>query len=189
MGACRTVLLAMLSLAMLYCGAAFQPGGAGALQCLARPPAEQRPARAGGGAAHRHPAAWSRGVLSPALRASNENASGGEETGNGEGDGRGADLARRMANVPILGIFVRFAQWIASLLRSILIMRITVLCQAMNQLKTALLDPQRRLVKPSPPPLSRTSRNASCTAFAPVLNFQALEKETPRYTRSSASLP
>ncbi len=178
-------MLATLSLALLYCGAAFQPGGAGALQCLARPPAVtacpgQPPALAGrrgagGGAAHRHPAAWSRGVSSPALRASNENAAGGEETGGGEGDGRGADLGRRMANVPILGIFVRFAQWIASLLRSILIMRMTVLCQAMNQLKTALLDPQRRLVRPALTPPLRSP--ASLSARARLANHAKLHAQ------------
>jgi len=175
---CRTALVVALSLALPRCGAAFQPGGAGALRCLARPGPPLAPAgapagggalrcasvAASGGAVHRHPAAWSRGAVLPALRASNENAAGGE----GSGNEQGAALGERMAKVPILGIFVRFARWIASLFRSILILRIAVLCQAMNQLKTALLDPQRRLVGQLLPPPLRVAQPRPPPRLRPV---------------------
>ena len=83
----------------------------------------------------------------PPLRGSNQGSTGADDT-----DGKNVDILQRMANVPILGIFVRFARWVASIFRSILIVRMTVLCQAMAQLKTALLDPERRLVGSSATP-------------------------------------
>jgi hypothetical protein len=101
-------------------------------------------------------AACARDISRPTLlRASKEEAAGAGDGGQTNEE----SMLQRMANVPILGIFVRFARWIAALVRSILLVRLAVLCQAMAQLKTVLLDPQRRLSSPSPGRSVLSTRN------------------------------
>jgi len=85
------------------------------------------------------------------MRAESEGAKGGGR--DADGRQRESYMVDRMAKVPILGIFVRFARWVASVFRSILLVRMAVLLQAVAKAKEALLDPQRRLVRdPVPRP-------------------------------------
>lgn len=85
-------------------------------------------------------------------------------------------LIDRMARVPILGILVRFARWVASIFRSILLVRMAVLLQAVAQAKTALLDPQRRLVSfiPNTLPTPSSSRTFSYNRCGVMLSFPFL---------------
>ena len=101
-----------------------------------------------GGKALTPGSALSRGTARLTLLQANNNEVAGPKNEGGGGEGKQADFLQRMADMPVLGIFVRFARWIAALFRSILIARMTVLLQAMAQVGTALLDPQRRLSAP-----------------------------------------
>lgn len=112
--------------------------------------------------------------LAPLRAGSNEGAAGG-----GDEEQRKVDVVQRMANVPILGIFVRFARWVANLLQSILLVRVAVLLKSVAHLKTALLDPQRRLSAPGQAPQQTT---AAAAATATTLASTAATAEKPLAT-------
>jgi hypothetical protein len=115
----------------------------------------------------------SRTRLQP-LRAKDE----GEQAAAGSRTRENADLWQRMANLPILGVFVRFASWIASLFHSVLLVRMTVLLQAMTQLKSALLDPRRRLSAPGSPLADPSVSPGDKSRLAAAISSKSAERST-----------
>ena len=114
--------------------------------------------------------------------AGNRGAAGKESGDNKE------DLLQRLARVPVLGLVVRFATWVVDVFRSILLVRIAVLLRAMAQLKTALLDPQRRLSAPgtNEPRTSEDASAASPLATA-TMSAAAASASTPGATAQPTS--
>ena len=98
------------------------------------------------------------------------------------------DLLQRLARVPVLGLVVRFASWVVDVFRSILLVRIAVLLRAMAQLKTALLDPQRRLSAPgaNAPHTGEDASAASPLATA-TMSAAAASASTPGATAQPTS--
>jgi hypothetical protein len=209
------LLAATVSLALVCHGTAFSfsvtgymlpcPCSSGGAQLPARPPGAggglTRRAFAAGGQhatgscrSHRFLVPSANGLDRPTLlRANSDGVTGGGERPDNQSY---PQLMDRMAKVPILGIFVRFARWVASVFRSILLVRMAVLLQAVAQAKTALLDPQRRLVSFIPifaqqpqtiPPLApaRMLPCILCSVIPPSSTYYFLRKVGSCHASSS----